>query len=269
MPEEFLFSLFQLVDSAFPVGGFSHSAGLEAAVHAGLVRPGDRAGLEAFLRSHALCVQHGQLPFVGRAVAAAAALLDGEADAAAARAGFAEDLLELSATLAGNRAALATSRSMGRALARLVGRFDVPPAAAAFLAGLSDPAAEEAPIEPHFAPLFGFLAGSLGHGRVPPGEGAGGALGALVEGAFWFAASRDVVSAATRLNVLGPQEAVEVLQRLKAFQAEARRDRADRAERAEAEGSPGGVDASPASASPLVELLQSSHGELCSKLFNS
>lgn len=266
MPEEFLFSLFQLVDSAFPVGGFSHSAGLEAAVHAGLVRPGDRAGLEAFLRSHALCVQHGQLPFVGRAVAAAAALLDGEADAAAARAGFAEDLLELSATLAGNRAALATSRSMGRALARLVGRFDVPPAAAAFLAGLSDPAAEEAPIEPHFAPLFGFLAGSLGHGRVPPGEGAGGALGALVEGAFWFAASRDVVSAATRLNVLGPQEAVEVLQRLKAFQAEARRDRA---ERAEAEGSPGGVDASPASASPLVELLQSSHGELCSKLFNS
>ena len=61
MPEEFLFSLFQLVDSAFPVGGFSHSAGLEAAVHAGLVRPGDRAGLEAFLRSHALCVQQGQL----------------------------------------------------------------------------------------------------------------------------------------------------------------------------------------------------------------
>ena len=66
-----------------------------------------------------------------------------------------------------------------------------------------------------------------------------------------------------------PQEAVEVLQRLKAFQVEARRDRAERAERAKAEGSPGGVDASPASASPLVELLQSSHGELCSKLFNS
>jgi urease accessory protein len=45
-----LVSVLQFADSAFPVGGYAHSFGLEAYVQAGLVR--DRHDVLAFLRAH-------------------------------------------------------------------------------------------------------------------------------------------------------------------------------------------------------------------------
>src|SRR5581483_12168603 len=56
--------LLQLGDSALPVGGYSHSWGLEAAVDRGLVR--DAASLERWVRSW---LEHSVAPFEGVVVA--------------------------------------------------------------------------------------------------------------------------------------------------------------------------------------------------------
>src|SRR5688572_14928401 len=52
----------QVVDSAFPTGGFAHSLGLEAAWQAGEVP--DRDALGRFVRSALLQVGYGVLPLV-------------------------------------------------------------------------------------------------------------------------------------------------------------------------------------------------------------
>ena len=53
--------VWQLVDSAFPAGGFAHSFGLEAAYQQGEV---DAASLPAFVRDAIAQAGHGALPFV-------------------------------------------------------------------------------------------------------------------------------------------------------------------------------------------------------------
>jgi urease accessory protein len=57
--------MLQIADSAFPTGGFAHSAGLEAAIQQGHVRgPGD---FERFLDASLWQTGHGVLPLVGAA----------------------------------------------------------------------------------------------------------------------------------------------------------------------------------------------------------
>ena len=53
--------VWQLVDSAFPAGGFAHSYGLEAAYQQGEV---DAASLPSFVRDAIAQAGHGALPFV-------------------------------------------------------------------------------------------------------------------------------------------------------------------------------------------------------------
>src|SRR6516165_7139902 len=53
--------IWQLVDSAFPAGGFAHSFGLEAAWQQGEV---DAASLPAFVRDAIAQAGHSGLPFV-------------------------------------------------------------------------------------------------------------------------------------------------------------------------------------------------------------
>src|SRR5256885_14226395 len=59
------FTLWQLADSAFPTGGFAHSAGLEAAWQHGEVR--NRAELLTFLETNLRQVGRVALPFVNTA----------------------------------------------------------------------------------------------------------------------------------------------------------------------------------------------------------
>jgi urease accessory protein len=117
----------QLADSAFPTGGFAHSAGLEA-----LVASGELAGVEPWCMELIDQVVHGALPLVGAAHDDPSRVA--ELDALAA------------ATLWSHVAARA-SRAQGRAL------LDV--AARSF--GVSRPELDDG----HLAPVFGYVTHAL------------------------------------------------------------------------------------------------------------
>lgn len=122
---------------------------------------------------------------------AAAAAADGESEIDLAEQAAQKDILrlcaQLDAQLAGNHVARRASSATGAALLRA--------AAAAFPAAVEVSAAFEAvqgSPSPHFAVAFGCVYGALG---VPWPTAAR---------AYAFTAVRDIVSAATRLNVIGP-----------------------------------------------------------------
>jgi urease accessory protein len=122
----------QLADSAFPTGGFAHSAGLEAVRAAG-----ELAGVEPFCAELIDQVAHGSLPLVAAAHDEPARLA--ELDALAR------------ATLWSHVAARA-SRAQGRALLDVAARSFGHPALAR---------ARAAPLDGHLAPIYGFVTRTL------------------------------------------------------------------------------------------------------------
>jgi urease accessory protein len=136
--------LLQLGDSALPIGGYSHSWGLEAAIDRGLVR--DPAGLEQWTR-HWLRQAVGPLEGV---VVAASARAAGCGDWAAVR--QANELVAASVTPPTLRHA---SRDMGE---QLLGLVEVWPWAAATAAALREVDAGEW----HHASVFGALSAAAG-----------------------------------------------------------------------------------------------------------
>jgi urease accessory protein len=121
----------QLADSAFPTGGFAHSAGLEAHVQAG-----ELTSLETYCREFLDQLAHGSLPL-------AAAVHDDPSRLAEVDA-FARATLW-------NHVAARASRAQGRALLDVAARsFDVPKPTA---------------IDGHLAPAFGYVTRSLGVDR--------------------------------------------------------------------------------------------------------
>jgi urease accessory protein len=215
--------VWQLIDSAFPSGGFAHSAGLEAAVQHGHVV--DSAGVHAFAMQSLSHCGRTALPIV----TAAHRCLDDIAE-----------LDELSDVFLSNPIANRASRAQGRALVTTVAR--------AF------PDAPVAPIEAairdhgtvgHYAPLFGGLFNLLDV-ALPD-----------TQRAFLFIACRGVSSAAVRLGIVGAYDAqtiqAAVSQRIDAVirdgEALAPHDIAQTA--------------------PLIDLFQSTHDRLYSRLFQS
>lgn len=163
--------LLQLVDGAFPSGGFAHSGGLEAAMH--LRGIGE---LEPFVDEVLRQTARGALPFVRRACEAPAELdeLDALFDAA-------------TTSHIANRA----SRAQGRALAGAARRvFERAGVLRIGDYATSGPA--------HHAPVFGALFGTL---DVAPHD----AQVAWIHGVL-----RAVLSAAVRLGIVGPLEAQQV-----------------------------------------------------------
>jgi urease accessory protein len=163
----------QIADSAFPMGGFAHSGGLEATMAAGAVTCADE--LDLYVRSHVWSVGTGSLPFV----AAAHRELDRvwELDA-------------LADAHLSNHVANRASRTQGRAfVATSVRVFAAKPVAAmAERASARDVAV-------HLAPVFGAVLAAL---DVPRREAL--ELHLLL-------ALRGVASAAVRLGIVGPHEA--------------------------------------------------------------
>ena len=215
--------LWQIMDSAFPVGSFAHSGGLEAAVQFGFVT--DAHTLAEFLRVSLTQAARLSAPFA-RATAA-----DPSTFVAAN---------ERYDTLLVNDPANRASRAMGLAVLT-AGDAMLPDAG---LAGVRD-TTRRATGFVHLPPAWGLLARAVGLDDV-----------ATVD-AFLFQHVRGLLSAAVRLNVVGPMQAQCVLAALKVT----RQDCIDLARRTTVDTATG--------TAPTLDLLQSLHERLYSRLFNS
>ncbi|KAK2985069.1 hypothetical protein RJ640_022947 [Escallonia rubra] len=220
-------SQWQLLDSILPTGGFAHSFGLEAAIQARLVlQPED-------LRTYVVHVLENTgsllLPFIY----AAAMSPDKQTWHRLDRI--------LDATLT-NEVGRKASITQGSALMRVAAAVftEVPS-----LKTMRDTSLGTGAVSFHHAPIFGLVCGLLGFDS------------GTSQRAYMFVTLRDVISAATRLNVVGPLGAA-VLQHQVAIVAE---DLSNKwMNRAVEEA---------CQTTPLLDTVQGCHGYLFSRLFCS
>jgi urease accessory protein len=225
------FIIWQLMDSAFPTGGFAHSSGLEAAWQHGEVR--GRVELLSFAETSLDQLGHGYLPFVMAAF-----------DAPERLAQF-DQLCDAFTT---NHVANRASRAQGRAFLTAVERiFPERRAPTRLVAGLETKLAESVLGAPfaHFAPVFGACLRQLHISRATTAR------------MFFFNHLRSVLAAAVRLNIVGPMEAQMVQHKLSA-RAELVRQKCERLTLDQI-----------AQTAPLLDLWQGAQDRLYSRLFQS
>jgi len=169
--------LLQIVDSAFPLGGFAFSRGLESTVKLGLI--GDQSDFQKYLHNHLTQVTCGEIPFINSAFRTI-----GEGH---------EHLMPIfnacNAFLtipAVKRASVVQGRSLLSAM-----RAVYPDLA---FAELADWLARHN-LSPHLPPTFGACAGLMG---LPHRESLSG---------YCYMSLRDQITAAVRLGLVGPHEA--------------------------------------------------------------
>jgi urease accessory protein len=167
----------QLADSAFPTGGFAHSAGLEATLQAGELH-----SVEAFCEQLIDQLAQGSLPLV--------AAVHTDPDRLRALDAFCKTTLW-------NHVAARASRLQGRALLDVAARSFQHPVLVETRAALA-----RNELEGHLAPMFGFVTRALGVDRDE----------ALAT--FLHLGLRGVVSAAIRLGCIGPAEGQAIHHRL-------------------------------------------------------
>jgi urease accessory protein len=179
--------IWQLIDSAFPTGGFAHSSGVEAAWQHGEVR--GRVELVSFIEASLDQLGHAALPFVLAAF-----------DSPEKVSEF-DSLCDAFTT---NHVANRASRAQGRAFLTAVERI--------FISEI-----QKSKIETefaHFAPVFGACLQRLNISRE------------LTARMFFFNHLRSVLAAAVRLNIVGPMEA-QILQHRLSSKAEEVRKRCE------------------------------------------
>ncbi|PAN04215.1 hypothetical protein PAHAL_1G049100 [Panicum hallii] len=217
----------QVLDSILPTGGFAHSYGLEAAMQSRMVN--NQEDLRSFVIQVLENTGSLLLPFVYCASkspdTAAWVKLD--------------QLLEATLT---NEVGRKASTSQGSALLRVAASVFIEIQA---LQDLRRTLLSSKNVSFHHAPIFGLICGLVGFDSE------------TVQRAYMFVTMRDVFSAATRLNLIGPL-AASVLQHQVAADAERMvqkwRDR----------------DVSEASqTAPLLDALQGCHAYMFSRLFCS
>lgn len=222
--------LWQLADSAFPTGGFAHSAGLEAAWQHGEVR--NRTELTSFVESNLHQLGRASLPFVMAAHAEPERL---------------EEFDNLCEAFTTNHVANRASRAQGKAFLTAVQRiFPERGLQSASANNLIPPQRTEIrPPFTHLAPAFG---ASLKHLDVPRDTTAR---------LFFFNHLRSLLAAAVRLNIIGPMEA-QSLQHQLTPKAESVITRCESLPLDDL-----------AQTSPLLDLWQGSQDRLYSRLFQS
>jgi urease accessory protein len=169
----------QIADSAFPTGGFAHSAGLEAAFQVGHVRCAE--DIEPYVRALLWNAGRASLPFVGAAHDAPHTLWTLDA------------LLDARLT---NHVANRASRTQGRTFLATCARVFDDEA----IAGLAARATSRE-VAAHLAVSFGAALAAL---RVARGH---------VLGLYLLLALRGVTSAGVRLGIVGPHEAQRLQRR--------------------------------------------------------
>jgi urease accessory protein len=217
------FVVWQLIDSAFPSGGFAHSAGLEANLQHGHVTDG--AGLHAFAKQALAQCGRSALPLV---------------TAAHRRANDLAALDALSDVFLSNPIANRASRAQGRALltsaARSFPDVQIAPIGATIRGeGLAG----------HYAPLFGRIFATLDVELIETRR------------AFLFISARGVASAAVRLGIIGSYEAQKMQSEVASH--------IDVVIQTCGELGPSEI----AQTAPLIDLFQSTHDRLYSRLFQS
>lgn len=225
------FLIWQLMDSAFPTGGFAHSSGLEAAWQHGEVR--GRAELVSFIESSVDQLGHAALPFVMAAFDAPEKLPEFD---------------QLCDAFTTNHVANRASRSQGRAFLTAVDRIFPERRAPARPDSKGDSQRAEPVLDApfaHFAPVFGACLPRL----EIPRETAARML--------FFNHLRSVLAAAVRLNIVGPMEA-QVLQHKLSVETELVRQKCERLTLDQI-----------AQTAPLLDLWQGAQDRLYSRLFQS
>ena len=222
--------LWQLIDSAFPTGGFAHSAGLEAAHQQGELLDG--GALASFLESALLAAGRSLLPLVMAAHQEAAR--------------FAELDLFCDATLRSTVANRA-SRAQGQAMLIAIERTFAPPPSAAHQSPLSElrTMVRRDQLPGHLAPIFGACTGMLGLPRTS------------VAMAFLFTTLRSMISAAVRLAIVGPMQAQMIQHDLSSITRWIVNRFIDL------------PLSEVAQSAPLIDILQGGHDRLYSRLFQS
>jgi len=173
VPNAISWRVLQIADSAFPTGGFAHSAGLEAALQLGQARTVD--GLDAHLRAILWNVGTASLPFVGETHD---------------RPQLVWEMDERVDTFLTNHVANRASRTQGRAFVGTCARVFCDPTLTAMAAR-----SRTREVTAHYAPLFGASLAALGFERRD----------ALA--LYMYLSLRGIVSAAVRLGIVGPYEA--------------------------------------------------------------
>ncbi len=167
----------QLADSGFPVGGFAHSSGLEAALQLGEANS-THESVHAFCAELVNQAGHAALPFVNSAHAERARLAE---------------LDEISEAFLSNPVANRASRVQGRAfLSTCCRAFELPELDAIKLN------MREQKLCQHFAPIFGAVCNVLRISRADARQ------------MFLFLAIKGVLSAAVRLNAVGTYAAQQI-----------------------------------------------------------
>lgn len=213
----------QITDSAFPVGSFAHSSGIEAAFQWKELQTAE--DLRVFLSTVLRQTTRGTLPL----------LLAGYRQERPL-----EEIDELANATLSNHVANRASRAQGQALLATASKI--------FRLAELTPLQEqvhEGQLSAHLAPLFGVVCRTL---AIP--------VQRSVE-LFLFIMLRDMISAAVRLNIVGPLAG----QRLQYELA------------GQLEQLSSGITDKPlgeiTQTAPLVELLQANHDRLYSRLFQS
>ncbi len=232
------FLLWQLADSAFPTGGFAHSAGLEAAWQHGEVR--NREQLVSFVEASLQQLGHAALPFV---------------TAGHDKPDRLDEFDHLCDAFTTNHVANRASRAQGRALLSALERIFKVRSSRGNEAHAKDQECqslhtsaasnESARSFAHFAPLFGAGFRWLDVSRDTTAR------------MFFFNHLRGTFAAAVRLNIIGPMEA-QTLQHRLGPKAEAVLTRCASLTLDDL-----------AQTSPLLDLWQGAQDRLYSRLFQS